>query len=97
MVCKDGKKAVTHYRVVKETDSYSELKIKLETGRTHQIRVHLSYLGHPLVGDDLYGGESGKINRQALHCTELQLNHPFLNKNIELTAALPSDMARILV
>ncbi|MBR4695386.1 MAG: RluA family pseudouridine synthase, partial [Selenomonadaceae bacterium] len=66
------------------------------TGRTHQIRVHLSYLGHPLIGDDLYGGSRELIGRQALHAFRLSLSHPVTGKEIVALAELPEDMRSLL-
>src|SRR5699024_393896 len=96
MVREDGKRAVTHYETLMETEQYSEVKVKLETGRTHQIRVHFSHLGHPLVGDGLYGGKMGKLNRQALHCSEICFTHPFSGENIRIVSNLPKEMADLL-
>ncbi|WP_079709177.1 RluA family pseudouridine synthase [Paraliobacillus ryukyuensis] len=90
-----GKKAITHFRVVEETNDNTVIQIQLETGRTHQIRVHFSYLGNPLVGDDLYGGATDKISRQALHCTNLSFIHPRTKKKIECTSDIPNDMKKI--
>ena len=86
----DGQRAVTHYEVVWERDSYSLLNIVIETGRTHQIRVHMSYLGCPILGDDLYGGS--KCERHALHCSELSFLHPITNKYLVFKSPIPSDM-----
>ncbi len=94
-VCQTGKRAITHYIVTNELEHSSVVDIKLETGRTHQIRVHFSYLGHPLLGDDLYGGDQQHIKRQALHCYKLEFQHPFKEKLICLTSNLPNDMAAI--
>jgi 23S rRNA pseudouridine1911/1915/1917 synthase len=76
--------------------NFTRVQLKLETGRTHQIRVHLSYIGHPLLGDDLYGGPLDLINRQALHCREVAFFHPFLKKEMHFYADLPPDMANII-
>ncbi len=92
----DGQRAVTHYAVLQYKNEMSHVSIQLETGRTHQIRVHFSYLGHPLVGDDLYGGFREQIDRQALHSCELAFFHPFLEKTMTFHAPLPHDMARLL-
>lgn len=92
----DGQKAVTHYEVIKETLSHTLVDISLETGRTHQIRVHFSSIGHPLLGDDLYGGEHTLIKRQALHCSQLSFLHPFTQHKIIVNSELPSDMKRLL-
>lgn len=70
-VAQDGQRAVTHYKVLSSCGKYTYVKVTLETGRTHQIRVHFSYIGHPLAGDDLYGGCCDDISGQALHCGEL--------------------------
>src|SRR5699024_12394250 len=69
-------KAITHYKVLKEYLNHTAIQIKLETGRTHQIRVHFAHIGHPLLGDDLYGNVSKYIKRQALHCKTLKFTHP---------------------
>lgn len=91
-----GKPAVTVYETVKTNGKLSLMKIKLLTGRTHQIRVHFSYIGHPLAGDFLYGDENdGIISRQALHCGELSFTHPISGKLLNLTAELPEDMKNI--
>lgn len=96
MVRDDGKRAVTHFEVIQQTGAYSEVKIDLETGRTHQIRIHFSYLSHPLVGDDLYGGKTEKINRQALHCAEITFIHPLSKEKIQIVSNLPADMQIII-
>lgn len=81
-VSPDGKMAITHYEVLKSFDNYSLVKCILETGRTHQIRVHLAYIGHPLLGDSLYGHPFDIINRQALHSYKISFLHPISNKEI---------------
>jgi len=91
-----GKRAITHYDVQTVTDSYSVVYIQLETGRTHQIRVHFSHIGHPLIGDDLYGVTSDEIDRQALHCHEIQFNHPITKKPLTFQAKLPADIQLLL-
>ncbi len=97
MVCQEGKPSQTAYRVIQETSQHSLLEIRLLTGRTHQIRVHLAHIGHPLVGDTLYGGSDLKLDRQALHCHRLRFPHPRLSgKWIEITSKLPTDMRRFL-
>ncbi|MFD1040703.1 RluA family pseudouridine synthase [Virgibacillus byunsanensis] len=95
MVSEAGKTAITHYQVLAESEYHSLLEIQLETGRTHQIRVHFSHIGHPLAGDDLYGGSKADINRQALHCYELTFEHPLTNQMITVEAPLPEDMVSI--
>lgn len=91
----EGKEARTHYDTVKTNGAYSLLHLVLDTGRTHQIRVHLAHLGHPLLGDDLYGGSCARIPRQALHAWRLSFRHPMTHENVVVTAPLPSDMQRI--
>lgn len=88
----NGQKAVTHYEVIKEFRNYSLVKCLLETGRTHQIRVHMSYIGHPLLGDTLYGSSSKLINRQALHSYMLEFIHPVSNEIMNFKCKLPNDM-----
>lgn len=92
-VTEDGQAAVTHFRALKRLPAkdMSWLSLQLETGRTHQIRVHLSYIGHPLFGDDLYGGRLININRQALHSKELSFYHPILEKDLHFSISLPND------
>ena len=91
-----GDRAVTHYEVLENGEDYSFLRIHLETGRTHQIRVHFAYLGTPLYGDRMYGQEHPIIGRQALHCGEVVFNHPVTGERIEVRADLPEDMAKLL-
>lgn len=87
----DGQRAVTHYKPIKQTESHTLLEINLETGRTHQIRVHMAHIGHPMAGDDLYGGDAS-LERQALHCGRLVFVHPIRKEKIELFAPLPKDI-----
>ncbi|WP_010283329.1 RluA family pseudouridine synthase [Bacillus timonensis] len=95
-VREDGQRAVTHFKVIEELGDWSHIQLQLETGRTHQIRVHLSHIGHPIVGDDLYGGEKVAIKRQALHCRTLRFFHPMDKKEIVFHAELPEDMKELL-
>ena len=95
-VAPDGKPARTHYTTEKAGKAHSLLHLALETGRTHQIRVHLAHLGHPLLGDDLYGGSLEEISRQALHACRLHFTHPMTGAPIDITAPLPADMERVL-
>lgn len=90
-ISENGQTAITHYEVLKEFDNYSLVKCSLETGRTHQIRVHMSAIGHPLLGDTLYGSISDLINRQALHCYNLQFIHPVYNNDLNFFCDLPND------
>lgn len=91
-----GKHAVTHFEVLAKYQDHSLVEIELETGRTHQIRVHFSHLGNPLLGDDLYGGKLDRLNRQALHCSSLKFIHPFTEKLLEFTADIPQDMMSLM-
>lgn len=95
-VMEDGQRAVTHFDVLESSENMTCLKVKLETGRTHQIRVHLTHIGHPLVGDSLYGEESEYINRQALHAYMLRFNSIRTNEPLEITAELPADMKSVI-
>ena len=90
-ISENGQTAITHYEVLKEFNNYSLVKCSLETGRTHQIRVHMSAIGHPLLGDSLYGSISDLINRQALHCYNLQFIHPVYNNDLNFFGDLPND------
>ncbi|MGD6818977.1 RluA family pseudouridine synthase [Metabacillus sp. 84] len=89
-----GQPAVTHYEVIQHNGSDSILKVSLETGRTHQIRVHLSHIGHPIIGDKLYGRPSSLINRQALHAAHISFSHPITKELLTLDAPIPKDMRR---
>ena len=93
----NGVRAVTHYQVVQSGRRYSLVRLRLETGRTHQIRVHLSHLGHPIVGDFLYGAEDERLpGRFALHSTFIQLNHPVTGGTIRCESPLPEALRRLL-
>lgn len=94
-VTPDGSPSVTHYKPLITGKDYSLVELKLETGRTHQIRCHMSWLGHPLLGDDLYGGSLMLIPRQALHCAAMRFVHPVTGEPLRLTAPLPDDMRRL--
>lgn len=96
-VDESGKIAITEYEVIKEEIDYSLVNVTLKTGRTHQIRVHFSYIGHPLVGDDLYGGSREVIDRQALHCYELSFRHPYTKKEVSYHLPLPNDMRQLFL
>jgi 23S rRNA pseudouridine1911/1915/1917 synthase len=95
-----GKPAITHYRVIKRFGSYTHIKVELETGRTHQIRVHLAHIGHPIVGDMLYGGRRQNplnFKRQALHAKALSFIHPITGKHSTWEVPLPEDMQQLLI
>lgn len=92
----DGQRAVTRWRSLLTGKNHSFLAVRIETGRTHQIRVHLAHLGHPLAGDDFYGGGRAHIGRQALHCAELRFLHPASGRRIRLVRGVPEDMALLL-
>lgn len=95
-VCGVGSPAVTHWHALQSDGTHTLLELTLETGRTHQIRAHLSHLGHPLAGDDLYGGSRDLISRQALHCGTVRLSCAPLAVSLTLAAPLPNDMAEIM-
>lgn len=96
-VSENGKKSITHFEVIKRTKQFSVIKFILETGRTHQIRVHTSYIGHPLVGDDLYNPNNCDVlNRHALHCYAIQFIHPTANKVLKLECPIPYDMEKVI-
>lgn len=106
----NGREAITHYRVIKRFRAHSHVSLQLETGRTHQIRVHLAHVGYPIVGDVVYGkrllipkGANEKVantlrgfQRQALHAARLEFTHPITHKAISCKAALPADMKQLL-
>lgn len=88
-----GERAVTHFETLSYHNDLSLVKLNLGTGRTHQIRVHLGYLGHPLIGDFLYNPESNLMKRQALHSWKLEFTHPITKESLCFTAPLPEDMS----
>jgi 23S rRNA pseudouridine1911/1915/1917 synthase len=95
-VSETGESAVTRYEVIDTFTDHTYVRLRLETGRTHQIRVHLSHLGHPIAGDGLYGGHRPLISRQALHGEKLVWQHPWTNERMEVHAPLPEDIASAL-
>ena len=97
-VDKDGKTAVTHYKVLERLKNYTYIECVLETGRTHQIRVHMSYINHPLLGDEIYSGkkESMKLQGQCLHAMVLGFIHPTTNEYMEFKAPIPEYFNEIL-
>jgi 23S rRNA pseudouridine1911/1915/1917 synthase len=106
----DGREAVTHYRIMKRYRAHTFVRVQLETGRTHQIRVHLAHIGYPIVGDPVYGGRRrlpagcsaalasalAAFPRQALHAARLALAHPMTGRPLEWEAPLPDDMQGLL-
>jgi len=95
-VSRSGQSAVTHYRVLKEYKGLSLVNFVLETGRTHQIRVHMASINHPLLGDELYGKKSEKISRVALHSSKITFFHPISGEIINILCILPSDLCAII-
>ncbi|MBP2635684.1 MAG: pseudouridine synthase, RluA family [Firmicutes bacterium] len=92
----DGQEATTYYRVITSWATACLLEIMLKTGRTHQIRVHLSYIGCPLLGDDLYGGPTHRLHRQALHASKLILPHPITQQTLIIVSPLPNDLSNLI-
>ena len=91
-----GQPSVTHYEVLSTFENYSLVKCYLETGRTHQIRVHFASISHPLIGDTLYGNPSDLISRQALHSYKISCIHPIFNKKVEFICDIPLDMKKLI-
>lgn len=91
-----GKESITEYWLEQAGTDASVIRIRLHTGRTHQIRVHFSYLGHPLLGDEMYGGDCRMIQRQALHCRKVSFYSPFKKQVITCRAELPNDLQKII-
>ena len=109
-VVRNGKQAITHYRVIKKFRQHTHIRVKLESGRTHQIRVHMSHIKYPLVGDPVYGGrrripagaseqlieQLDSFPRQALHAVQLELQHPADGRTMLWQSALPDDMQQLI-
>lgn len=96
-----GRASVTHYEVIETFETAALVRLKLETGRTHQIRVHMAYLGHPVVGDRVYGGHKKEnkdieANRQMLHAERLAIYHPSSDEELEFEAPIPEDMRGVI-
>lgn len=91
-----GQTAITNYTVLGQNDTSSVVKVDLLTGRTHQIRVHFSCIGHPLYGDFLYGSKNDIISRQALHCGKIVCNHPNYKTKLEFVCHIPNDMKELI-
>lgn len=110
-VVNDGKEAITHFRLIERFREHTHVRVMLETGRTHQIRVHMAHIRHPIVGDPVYGGrfklppkatpelidELRNFKRQALHAAELTLEHPITHEQMTWKAPLPADMQQLLL
>ena len=97
-VKEDGRRAITHYKVLKRYKDYTYMEFSLETGRTHQIRVHTKYMGHPIVGDPVYGykNQKFKLNGQLLHAYRLELTHPVSGERMTFEAPLPDYFQEVL-
>ena len=95
-VSETGDIAITHYKVLKRKTDFDIVECILETGRTHQIRVHFAYLGHILLSDTLYGTSSSLINRQALHAYEAEFTHPLSKKKVKYIATVPEDLNKLM-
>ncbi len=91
VVEKNGKKAISNYRVLEQVEGFSLVEVGIETGRTHQIRVHMKSLNHPILGDEVYGSPSKKAKRQMLHAYKLEFNHPITGERIKIVGGLPED------
>ena len=96
VVTENGKIAISNYEVLDESKNYSLVKVRIETGRTHQIRVHMKSLNHPILGDATYGNSTDGIARQMLHAYRLKFTHPISKKEMVVTAPIPEDFKRAL-
>ena len=98
-VSKDGKEAITHFKVIERFNKYTLLEVKIDTGRTHQIRVHLSEIGYPVVGDEVYSNGKNEFNvhGQLLHAKTLDFKHPITGKQMHLEAELPEEFKNVLI
>ena len=96
VTARGGRSAVTHWEVIEPLRGCTHVRCKLETGRTHQIRVHMAYIGHPLLGDTLYNKTPGTFPRQALHSASLSFVHPITGEPLNFHAPLPEDMQNLL-
>ena len=97
-VDKNGKEAITHFKVLERFDKYTLLEVKIDTGRTHQIRVHLSQIGYPVVGDEVYSNGKNEfgVHGQLLHAKSLDFTHPSTGEKIHLEAEIPTEFANVL-
>lgn len=96
-ISNSGQKALTRFEVILKLNEYTLISLTPETGRTHQIRVHMAHLGHPLVGDKMYGGSTSKINRQCLHANKIEFLHPRKGTPMFFEVPLPDDINNLLI
>lgn len=96
VVKSNGKTAITHFQVLDKNEKYSLVKVNIKTGRTHQIRVHMKYLGYPVLGDSVYGRDNKTADRQMLHAYKLEFIHPVTQKRMEIISELPEDFKEVL-
>lgn len=96
VVKSNGKTAVTNFLVLDKNDKFSLVKVNIETGRTHQIRVHMKYLGYPILGDSVYGKESKTVKRQMLHAYKLEFKHPVTGEEMTIRSEIPEDFKEVL-
>lgn len=92
----DGQFAHTDVSVIARKNNMTHIRLKLHTGRTHQIRVHMAHIGHPLAGDELYGGSRALLNRQALHCRNIQFEHPLTKEIMQFCSKLPIEISNLI-
>ena len=97
-VNKNGKNAITHFKVLKRYNKYTLIEVKIDTGRTHQIRVHMSHIGYPIIGDGVYSNGKNEfgVEGQMLHAKSLDFKHPITGKQIHLEAPLPEYFQKVL-
>ena len=92
----DGQLAITHYKVIRESHSFSLLDVNIDTGRKNQIRVHLGEKGHYIIGDDKYGNPSNPLKRLGLHAYALEFKHPLTGKKMKFTAPMPKEFSLLM-
>ncbi len=95
VVDRNGKKAISNYRVLEQVEGFALVEVGIETGRTHQIRVHMKSLNHPILGDEVYGSPSKKAKRQMLHAYKLEFNHPITGKEMVVVGDIPEDFQSV--
>ena len=96
VISNQGEEAISYYKVLKRWNDMTMVEFTLETGRTHQLRVHSQYIGHPIVGDSLYSKKSELIDRQALHANKISFFHPITNEELNIIAPIPSDIKKLI-